>query len=172
MDLTKQIEAILYLKARPLPRSELARLTSRNEQDVFEALLELLGDYSERDSALEVVETHEGYALQLKPEYEHLVHQIAPAELGVGALRTLAVIALKGPISQRMLVELRGSGVYDQVRDLVEKQFITKHREGEGRSYRLRVTEKFYQYFAIEDVAALVRDDKQMDLLTTTGEQA
>jgi len=173
MDLTQHLEAILYLKARPLSRAELARLTGRGESDVFEALLELLGDYSERDSALEVVETAEGYALQLKPEYERLVHQLAPAELGVGALRTLAVIALKGPISQRNLVELRGSGVYDQVRDLVEKDFITKHREGEGRSFRLKVTEKFYQYFAVEDVAALIREDQQMSLLTThDGEDA
>ncbi|WP_218079374.1 SMC-Scp complex subunit ScpB [Anthocerotibacter panamensis] len=165
MNLTRQIEAILYLKARPLALEELARLSRAPQAEVLSALIELLTDYSHRDSALEVVESTQGYALQLKPEYEHLVHRIAPAELGVGALRTLAVIALKGPISQRRLVELRGSGVYDQVRELVEKNFITKNKEDDSRTYRLRVTEKFYQYFAVEDVAALLADDKQMELL-------
>jgi len=165
MELQRQLEAILYLKARPLPLEELARLSRQPSSEVFTALLDLLAEYSHRPTALEVVESAEGYALQLKPEYEHLVHAIAPAQLGVGSLRTLAVIALKGPISQRDLVELRGSGVYDQVRDLAEKNFITKHREGETRSFRLQVTEKFYQYFAIEDLSALLTTDTQMELL-------
>ncbi len=166
MQLSYQLEAILYLKARPLTLSELARLTAQAESDVFNALLDLLAVYSHRPSALEIVETTQGYALQLKPEYERLVHELAPAQLGVGALRTLAVIALKGPISQRNLVELRGSGVYDQVRELVDKDFITKHKEEDSRSYRLRVTEKFYQYFAIEDVQSLLQEDEQMELIS------
>lgn len=166
MQLTRQLEAILYLKARPLTTAELAHLTRQPEAQIFAALLELLHEYSHRDSALEVFESAQGYALQLKPEYEPLVHDIASPELGVGARRTLALIALRGPLTQRELVEMRGSGVYDHVRDLVEKSFITKYREVEGRSFRLKVTEKFYQYFAInEDLNALMSTDQQMNLL-------
>ncbi len=165
MDLTRTLEAILYLKARPLSLEELARLSRRPVIEVREALLDLLEDYGRRACALEVIEGTDGYALQLKPEYEHLVYEIAPAELGVGALRTLAVIALKGPLTQREVVEFRGSGAYDQVRDLVEKSFITKQKEGDGRSYRLKVTEKFFQYFAIEDVAHLLQEDQQLEIL-------
>ncbi|WP_287127721.1 SMC-Scp complex subunit ScpB [Candidatus Cyanaurora vandensis] len=165
MDLTRQLEAILYLKARPLTVVELAHLSHQPEAQVFPALLELLQEYSRRDSALEVVESSQGYALQLKPEFEPLVHEIASPELGMGARRTLAVIALRGPLSQRQLVELRGSGVYDHVRDLVEKSFITKYREAEGRSFRLKVTERFYQYFAInEDLSDLLVADRQLEL--------
>jgi segregation and condensation protein B len=122
---------------------------------VEEALADLLDDYAHRDGALEIVDGREGYALQLKSPLQDLVQKLVPTDLGVGALRTLALIALKGPLSQSELVELRGSGAYDQVRDLVARGFISKHKEAEGRSYRLRVTEKFYQYFAIEDIRSL-----------------
>ena len=65
----------------------------------------------------------------------------------MGALRTLATIALKGSITQTELVELRGSGAYQQVQTLVEQGFVGKRRPKDGRSYRLQVTDKFHQYF-------------------------
>ena len=152
--LKMRLEAVLYLKARPLTLEQISRYAECSKDDCESALLELLDDYAHREGALEIADTVEGYALQLKAPYAHLVQRLVPSEIGVGAQRTLALIALKGPLSQSELVDLRGSGVYDQVRDLVQKGFISKHVE--GRSYKLRVTEKFFQYFAIEDIQALV----------------
>ncbi|MBW4699584.1 MAG: SMC-Scp complex subunit ScpB [Aphanocapsa lilacina HA4352-LM1] len=154
-NLKTRLEAVLYLKARPLNLEQLSRYAECDRDDCREALLELLEDYSGRDGALEIADTAEGYALQLRPPLQDLIQRLVPADLGVGAQRTLALIALKGPLAQSELVELRGSGAYDQVRDLVGKGFIS--RCAEGRSYKLRVTEKFFQYFAIEDVRDLVR---------------
>ncbi|AGY58569.1 segregation and condensation protein B [Gloeobacter kilaueensis JS1] len=146
---------MLYLKARPLNLEQLSRYAECSKDDCREALLELLDDYARRDSALEIADTAGGYALQLRPPLQDLIQRLVPTDIGIGAQRTLALIALKGPLPQSELVELRGSGAYDQVRDLVQKGFIS--RQVEGRSYKLRVTEKFYQYFAIEDVQDLVR---------------
>ncbi|MGB6015498.1 MAG: SMC-Scp complex subunit ScpB, partial [Nodosilinea sp.] len=75
--------------------------------------------------------------------------------LGVGALRTLAAIALKGPISQTDLVELRGSGVYQHVPELVAQGFVRKRRQAEGRSSLVQVTDKFYQHFEIDQLPQL-----------------
>lgn len=153
--LKTRLEAILYLKARPLKLEQLSRYAERSQEDCREALLELLEDYAHREGALEIADTTDGYALQLRPPLQELIYKLVPADIGVGAQRTLALVALKGPISQSDIVELRGSGAYDQVRDLVAKGFISRHAE--GRSYKLKVTEKFYQYFAIEDVQALIQ---------------
>ncbi len=150
-----RLEAVLYLKARPLNIEQLSRYAECSKEDCRDALVELLDDYAIRDGALEIVDTDDGYALQLREPLQDLVQKLIPTDIGVGALRTLALIALKGPLPQSQLVEMRGSGVYDQVRDLVGKGFISKNKEADGRSYQLKVTEKFYQYFAIDDIRSL-----------------
>jgi hypothetical protein len=45
-------------------------------------------------------------------------------------------------------VEIRGSNAYDHVKELMERGFLV--REPEGRSYKLRITEKFFDYFDVE----------------------
>jgi len=145
-----KVEAILYLKGQPLSLGEIADCAGCDKSDAEEALIELINDYARRDSALEVVETDKGYVLQLRETFQELVSQLLPAELGLGALRTLAVIALKNPISQTELVELRGSGAYQHVQELVEQNFVRKRRQSDGRSYWLQVTNKFHQYFQVD----------------------
>jgi segregation and condensation protein B len=148
--LTSKIEAILYLKAQPLPIPRIAEYAQVDRDAVEGALIELMANYSHRESALEVVETPEGYCLQLRETFHSLVQTLIPVDLGVGALRTLAAIALKGSISQTDLIELRGSGAYDHVKELVELGFVRKKRQAEGRSYWLQVSDKFYQYFQVD----------------------
>ncbi len=147
------IESILYLKAQPLTLTELAELAHCDRDAAEEGLLELMSDFSHRETALEVAETADGYCLQLRLEYQGLVQQIIPADIGVGALRTLAVIAMKGPIIQTELINLRGSTAYQQVQELVEQGFVRKRRRSDGRSYWLQVTEKFRQYFQLNQLA-------------------
>lgn len=153
--LATKIEAILYLKAQPLPLPRIAEYAGCDRQQAEEALLDLINDYAHRDSALEVVETPEGYCLQLREKFQELVHTLIPVDLGVGALRTLAAIALKGPISQTDLVNLRGSGAYQHVQELVSLGFIRKRRQSDGRSYWLQVTDKFHQYFQVDKLPKL-----------------
>lgn len=147
--LSTTLEAILYLKAQPLTVSELAELAGCDRAQVEEGLIELMENYAHRESSLEVAETPNGYVLQLREAYHNLIQQLLPADLGVGALRTLAVIALKGRISQTDLVEIRGSNAYQHVQELVELGFVRKKRQSDGRSFWLQVTEKFHQYFQI-----------------------
>ncbi len=148
------IESILYLKAQPLSLTELAELARCDRDDAEEALLELMSDFSHRDTALEVAELEGSYVLQLRTDYQNMVQQIIPADIGVGALRTLAVIAMKGPLLQTDLINLRGSTAYHQVQELVEQGFVRKRRRSDGRSYWLQVTEKFRQYFQLNQLQA------------------
>lgn len=153
--LATTIEAILYLKGQPLSLTQLAEYAGCDRDDVEEGLMELMDDYAHRDSALEIVETKEGYCLQLRTVYKHLVNTLIPLDLGVGALRTLAAIALKGPISQTDLVELRGSGAYQHIPELVTAGFVRRRRQSDGRSYWVQVTEKFHQHFEIDKLSTI-----------------
>jgi segregation and condensation protein B len=157
LKLSTQIEAILYLKGKPLSLGEIAECAGCDRPAVEEALIELITDYAHRDSALEVVETPAGYSLQLRASFHGLLNNLVPAELGIGALRTLAAIALKSPILQTDLIDLRGSSAYQQVQELVEMGFVRKRRQPSGRSYLLEVTDKFHQYFEVDQLSQILR---------------
>jgi len=158
MRLATKIEAILYLRGQPLSIAELMEATNCDRETVEDALIELMSDYAHRDSALEVAEAPTGYCLQLRSAFQSLIYELVPAELGTGALRTLAAIALKNPILQSDLIELRGSSAYQQVQELVEEGFVRKRRQTEGRSYWLEITDKFHQYFEIEQLSQIMQD--------------
>jgi segregation and condensation protein B len=95
------------------------------------------------------------------------VQAIIPVEFGVGALRTLAAIALHNPILQSELINLRGSGAYQHVQELVESGFVRKRRESDSRSFALQITPKFHQYFQIEQlpqILAVPEKEQQLEL--------
>ncbi|MBD2250055.1 SMC-Scp complex subunit ScpB [Nostoc parmelioides] len=170
-----KIEAILYLKGKPLSVGEIAEYAACDRATVEEGIIELMDSYAHRDSALEVVETTDGYSLQLRSDFQDLVQTMIPVELGLGALRTLAAIALNSPILQSDLIELRGSGVYQHVPELVELGFVRKRRDNESRSYSLQVTPKFHQYFQIEQLPQPFDNDQkeqqlELDLAVGAGE--
>ncbi len=172
--LATKIEAILYLKGQPLSLLQIAEYAGCDRISAEESLIDLMSEYAHRDSALEIVETPTGYCLQLRDLFQDLVQTLLPVDLGVGALRTLAAIALKGLISQTDLVNLRGSGAYQHVQELVQLGFVRKRRQSDGRSYWLQVTDKFHQYFQVDqlpqelDLSLSVADPQTEECLDST----
>ncbi|TVP61390.1 MAG: SMC-Scp complex subunit ScpB [Nodularia sp. (in: Bacteria)] len=174
MTTATKIEAILYLKGKPLSLSEIAEYAACDRATVEEGIMELIDNYAHRESALEVVETPTGYSLQLRSDFHDLVQTLIPVELGLGALRTLAAIALHNPILQTDLIELRGSGVYQHVPELVELGFVRKRRDNDSRSYSLQVTPKFHQYFQLEQLPQILEyshQEEQLELDLTPKEE-
>lgn len=147
--LTSRIEAILYLKGRPISLSELSELARDEPDQVRTAIAMLTTSYAQRDTALEVVEQSGRYCLQLRPALADLVKNMLPVNLSTATLRTLATIALKKRILQSDLVDLRGSGAYDHIKELLAQDFIERRRQSDGRSYWLTLSEKFHRTFSV-----------------------
>ncbi len=156
--LKSRIEAVLFTTAQALSVHEIAEiLEEENDETVEEALLELIMDYSSRSGALEI-DDENGYILQVKEEHMDIVEKLCPVELKPAVLRTLSVIALKEPIRQTVLKELRGSNAYEHVQELVEKGLVSKTKDKNGRSYNLKTTPKFAEYFKLKgDTRALAK---------------
>ncbi len=149
ISLPARLEAILYLKGKPISLKEISELAQENEDHVEQALLALMAGYAQRDTALDIVEYKGCYSLELKPGLGGLVKNLLPVDLSVAALRTLATIALKKRILQSDLVDLRGSGAYDHIKELMAQNFIDRKRQSEGRSYWLTLSEKFHRTFSV-----------------------
>jgi len=162
--LKARIEAVLFTTAKALTIKEISEIL--DEEDVEkteEAMLELIMDYSARPGALEI-DDENGYILQVKEEHMDIVEKLCPVELKPAVLKTLAVIALKEPIRQTELKELRGSTAYEHLPELIEKGLISRTKDKNGRSYNLKTTPKFAEYFKLKGdtraLAKLLESDK------------
>ena len=162
--LKARIEAVLFTTAQALSIKEIADILNEEDVDkVEEAMLELIMDYASREGALEI-DDENGYILQVKEEHMDIVEKLCPVELKPAVLRTLSVIALKEPIRQTDLKELRGSNAYEHVQELLEKGLISRTKDKNGRSYNLKTTPKFAEYFKLKgdtrSLAKLLEIDK------------
>ena len=149
--LITKIEAILYLKGRPVAIKNLSEITNTDLHLVESALEELKIKYSDPKSALELNENKSSISLELKQNLNEFVEDLLPAELKTAVLRTLAVIAIKKKILQSDLILLRGSSAYEHIKELLDKKFIQRRRQKDGRSFWLTLSEKFFQTFAVSN---------------------
>lgn len=149
MDLKARIEAVLFVTGRAVQLNEIAKILEVEEQEVEDAMLSLIVDYSSRDGALEI-DDENGYIIQVKDDYMDIVEKLCPVDISNAVLKTLTVIALKEPIRQAELKELRGSTAYDHVAELLEKGLISRKRDKNGRSFNLKTTPKFAEYFKLK----------------------
>src|SRR5574344_1503634 len=155
--LKSRIEAVLFTTAKALQTKDIAEILDSTNENIEEAMLELIMDYSSRDGALEI-DDENGYILQVKSEHMDIVEKLCPVDLKPAALKTLTVIALKEPIRQSYLKELRGANAYEHVKELLEMGLISRNKDKNGRSFNLRTTSKFNEYFKIRgDIKTLAR---------------
>ena len=162
-NLKSKIEAVLFVTAKAMQPSEIAEILNADVEEVESALLDLMFDYSSRDGALEI-DDEDGYIIQVKAEHLDIVEKLCPVELKPAVVKTLTVIALKEPIRQKELKEMR-SNAYEHIQELLEKGLISRTKDKNGRSYNLKTTPKFAEYFKLKgDAKTLAK------LLDTTKE--
>ncbi|NJK77590.1 MAG: SMC-Scp complex subunit ScpB [Nanoarchaeota archaeon] len=148
---TARIEAALYSAGRPLKIEDLIRASgTESRTKTFEILNELIEKTKSAFKALEIVVLPDGsYVFQLKPEYSSTIKRYASKPILPNAtLKTLSYIAYMQPISSKQLVETRGSGVYEHLKELRQLDFITHQNVGRLKIYN--TTEKFQKYFGIQ----------------------
>jgi len=156
-DVAARLESALYSAGRPLTLEELIKASgTESRQKTTSTLDSIIKKMKNVFKAIEVVILPDGsYVFQLKPEYSSSIRQYASKPLISRATqKTLSYIALEQPISSKQLLEVRGSGVYAQLKELRQLNFI--EHQSVGRLRIFSTTEKFQKYFGIEgDVTAL-----------------
>ena len=111
---------------------------------------------------MDLIYSDHSISLELKNNLNDFVEDLLPADLKTAVLRTLATIAIRKKILQSDLIILRGSSAYDHIKDLLDKSFIVKRKQKDGRSYWLSLSEKFFQTFAVShEFLSKVGDSKK-----------
>jgi len=158
------LEAALYVAGRPLDLNELcAVLGSRSKKKAKKFATILMQEYSERNTALEILELKdERYVLQLKADFSPLVKRFVNRPLlSSGPLKTLSYIAYRQPVSQKRVIDVRGQHAYGHVKLLKDMGLIAAERS--GRSMALRTTDYFADYFGlIQDTSMMKKELKRI----------
>ncbi|MEM1539584.1 MAG: SMC-Scp complex subunit ScpB [Candidatus Bathyarchaeia archaeon] len=154
------VEAALYVAGRPLNLSELCSvLRTRSKNKVKTLVKTLMQEYASRNTALEILELKdERYVLQLKAEFTPYVKKLVKRPLlSTGPLKTLSYIALRQPVPQKRVVEVRGRHAYGHIKLLKDMGLIASERK--GRSTVLKTTDYFADYFGLShDVTVMKRE--------------
>jgi len=161
-ELLNKVEAILFSAGRSIPINEIATICSTNPTIIKEAAQELKKNMDDRNSPLLVIEETDAWKMTVRENYLDLVRDITPhTELDKATLETLAVIAWKQPVLQSDVIKIRTSSAYEHVSGLVDMGFISKEKK--GRSYVLKTTGQFFDYFDLPGKEALKEKLKELE---------
>ena len=154
MDTTqKNVEAVLFTVGKEITTERVASLCSLPLEEAERVITGLQQEYAQRDHSLQLVRRENGWKLTVRDEFVPLVSAIVTStELERPLTETLAVIAWKYPIMQSDLIKLRGSSAYEHMARLEELGFVEKEKT--GRTFKVKLTQKFFEYFDLPSAEA------------------
>lgn len=165
----KRIEAVLFASGKYLTEQQIIELTGIPKNQFKKTMDSLKKHYETSDTALQLFQETDAWKLNVKEEYNDIIKNIvSDAEMAKPIMETLAMIAYRSPVLQSEIIDARGSGAYDHISLLEDKGFLT--REKYARTFKLRVTEKFFEYFDIDgdkDLGKVFGNIKKPEVLGT-----
>jgi segregation and condensation protein B len=149
MNSKRLVEAIIFAAGNRISQKRVAELAELTEKQTQKLLEELQEDYDKAKNTFKITHMGEDWKFTVQDEFLPIVEKIAPdTELTRSVVETLAILAWKAPILQSDLIKVRGSSAYDHIGELEDRGFIAKDKE--GRSFIIKLTPKFYEYFDIQ----------------------
>lgn len=142
----QKIEAVLFAVGKEVTISRLAQLCGLEESVVEQELGALAEAYQQTDHAFKIERRLLGWKMTVKDTYLPLVTQlVTETELDRPLMETLAVVAWKYPVVQSEIIKLRHAAAYEHLQRLEEMGFVVKEKF--GRTYKIRLTKTFFEYF-------------------------
>jgi segregation and condensation protein B len=146
----KKLEAVFFVSGRFLSMEDLISFMDLNPM-ILEGLIGKLQErYEKSDSALEIVSKNNLWKMDVRPEYTHIINQLATgsSEFTKAEQETLAIIAFKQPIKQSVVIKIRGNKAYDHIKKFLDLGLIRSKKT--GHTSELTLSDDFYDYFNLE----------------------
>ncbi len=160
-ELSKILEAILFVAGEPLQIAALATALEVTELEISAAADELASDYDyhRRGICLKRFGTHIQLSTRADyaPQIEKLLQPIQKQSLSQAALETLAVVAYKQPVTRLDIEAVRGVKCDYSVQSLVNKGLIEEvgRKEALGRPILYGTTDAFLSHFGLASLEDL-----------------
>jgi len=165
--LQNHIEALIFCAQEPISEKELQScLTEMFEaevpvKDISAALEKIINKFSEDQFSFELVKSGGGFQFLTKPAYQTsigiLLKHRSRKRLSMSSLETLSIIAYKQPITKGAMEQIRGVNCDYAVQKLLEKELVEIKGKADtiGRPLLYGTSEKFMEYFGINDISEL-----------------
>lgn len=163
------IEAALFLSQEALSLEQLTKICAVTLKEIKGSLAGLENELEKDKRGLVLLTTPRGYRLGTKPELAVFLEKAWGEEslatpLSQAALETLAIIALKQPVTRMEIEKIRGVQVEGVLDNLLKRKLIKVmgRQEGLGRPLVYGVTAKFLQYFGLKELRELEEELKNI----------
>jgi segregation and condensation protein B len=158
-DLSRTVEALLFLSPQPVSLTELAQATEAKEGQVAEAI-ELLGeDLAEGKRGLVLREVAGGYTLASDPASEDAARRLLAKPrtppLTQAQAETLAIVAYLQPVSRPEIARIRGVSGESAVQTLTERGLIEESGRSRFGAAIFKTTELFERLFGLSGLDQL-----------------
>lgn len=163
---TALCEAILFLESEPLTVKVLSNKAQLSEEVVESCIENLKQKYSGEDSGIEISMVTGGWCLTPKAEYWDVLKEFygthREGKLSKSAMETLAIIAYSQPITRAEIEQIRGVGVDNMIRLLLERNLIKEvgKKEVPGRPVLFGTTKDFLKLFHLNSISELPKLDE------------
>jgi segregation and condensation protein B len=160
-ELKAGIELVMFRTDRAISIPALAKAMGCEEQAIEDALLEYEADLSGADRGVQLRHRPEGIRLEGKPKYDYLMGLVipewAPKPISQAALETLAIIALKQPITIGAINAIRSIESSGTVQTLRNRKLVMRTSKlGTRREKHWRTTPFFLDAFKLKNLDELL----------------
>ena len=158
MNLSAQLEAILFWKAEPVSFKKLASLLHTDIPTVKAGVQEL--EQNLKGRGLTLVQTDEevmlGTAKELSPLIEQLTKEELTRDLGKAGLETLSIVLYQGPISRADIDYIRGVNSQFILRNLLIRGLVERiDNPKDARSFLYKTTLALLSHLGISKIEDL-----------------
>lgn len=180
--LQNHIEALIFCSPTPIKVADIKACLSEMfnadvpEQDIVNAIKRLEEKFQSDEYAFQLNRSAGGYQFLTKPAYQAsigiLLKQQSKKRLSISAMETLSIIAYKQPISKPDIETIRGVNCDYAIQKLLDKGLveITGKSHTVGRPLLYGTTQKFMEYFGINDISDLPAPKDFTSEINTIGE--
>jgi segregation and condensation protein B len=176
--LQNHIEALIFCSPSPIKVPDIKSCLSEMfnadvpEEDIVAAIQRLEEKFVSDEFSFQLFKAAGGYQFLTKPAYQAsigiMLKQQSKKRLSTSAMETLSIIAYKQPISKTEIENIRGVNCDYAVQKLLDKGLIeiTGKADTIGRPMLYGTTQKFMEYFGINDLAELPAPKEVSDINT------
>ena len=180
--LQNHIEALVFCSPNPIKLADIKACLSEMfgadvpEEDIQSAIQRVEEKFVAEEFSFQLYKTAGGYQFLTKPAYQAsisiLLKQQSKKRLSTSAMETLSIIAYKQPISKTEIENIRGVNCDYAVQKLLDKGLIeiTGKADSIGRPMLYGTTQKFMEYFGINDLLELPTPKDFTNEVNTIGE--
>ena len=153
MTLEQQIEAVLFYKAEPVKRTDLADFLNIDEP-TLQAGIDTLNEKL-RDRVTHIVQTDTSLQLVLNEECGGMIETLRKEDLkrdiGKAGAETLAIVLYRGPISRAEIDKIRGVNSTFILRNLLMRGLVERRdNPRDQRSYLYAITPNLLNHLGIK----------------------